>query len=859
MKRGALAALARAATIAILVGLPQFSMAAPAHAERRVALVVGNATYAHAPVLRNPVQDATEVGSLLKSLDFDVTTVINADKVGLETAIRRFSGTLENADVALFYYSGHAFQVSDRNYLVPTSAEITGPRDLNLDTFALQDIRAAMRRGGARVQILFLDACRDNPFGEALAGPAKLLTRGLAPIDVPTGSLVVYSTSPGQAALDGTGRLSPFTDAFTHYATEPKLEIRQVLTRVRTDVSRTTDNRQVPWDDSSLTSDFYLVPPKPAPVFDHALRVTIGAGTQERPLNLPAPAQPEGGPVTIVVSRPPSAGRLKVGERIVAANDTLSDRDFATLSYAASGNVSTDSFAIDVQDAWGNVEHGTVSLLVEQGEPAHATTDQAQVPDVQDSVFKAVSLIGLGPNLAFTATAGPKARDGDLLELAEDVPLGQLLLGDRVLEQGRRIDAADLTRLAFNAPIGSAGRHIDLDFRPVQRGLAPLIRIGIDLALTDCDRLAGDRLDSQGVSDGVLTGQIETAAALPACQTAAAARPGVARFTYQLGRIYSALARNGDALTAYRTAADLGHTRALWALGNHDEYSQPPDFARGKDELERAAAAGDVYAIHSLGLVYFEGRGVSKDIAKARDLFEQAARVGHTFAMNSLGRMYETGEGAAQDPAMARRYWEESAKRGDMYGIDNLGFAYLDGTGVEKDGAKALAYFKQASELGHPEAPNNIGRLYVLGLGVPVDFKEARKWDRVGADRGDGWAAFNLAELNRLGRGAPADPAVAAYYYARAAAATNRLEPSQLGRSALAGIDRKAKGVALRHLLKDLDGSATPPTDERALIAATRAALARRNVTVSDGDLDAVLVATAGAEWTARAVRNDLF
>ena len=136
-------------------------------AERRVAMVIGNASYQNAPSLRTPTTDAAEVSKLLRTLDFSVIELTNVDKVGMERALRQFSSEMNGADVALFYYSGHGVQVGDLNYLVPISAKIDGARSLALDTIALQDVNSAMQEAGVRVQLLFLDACRDNPFAAA--------------------------------------------------------------------------------------------------------------------------------------------------------------------------------------------------------------------------------------------------------------------------------------------------------------------------------------------------------------------------------------------------------------------------------------------------------------------------------------------------------------------------------------------------------------------------------------------------------------------------------------------------------------------------------------------------------------------
>ena len=843
--------------LAVLVTLALGSIApAAAKAERRVALVIGNAAYQHATPLKNPIRDAEKVSATLRTLDFDVTVVTDADKIAMEQALRRFSVQLEGADVALFYYSGHAVQVGDQNYVVPVSAMLDGPRNLVLDTIALQDISSIMQYAGPKVQLLFLDACRNNPFSQSLSAAQNMgASRGLAPIQTPGGALVVFSTSPGQEALDGTGSLSPFTDAFTRYAVMPKLEIRQVLSRVRADVASSTDQRQVPWDNSSMLGDFYLVPNRPPPLFEHLIRTTVQGGTQPQPLGLKEPTQPEGGALDIALTSLPSAGHLLVGSNEVLVGDKMKPAEFAKLAYQARAVSAADTFGFKVDDAWGNSDSGVV---VVQREQAPATVPMAAARPLGALQASAVSLLGLGPNLIFKTSPQIGQNTGpNRVRLASNLPFGQIVLGDRVIEEGRSVEASDVVNLAFNPPAGSEGKHLDATF--VAEGENPgEIKVGIDVALTECDRLAGDRLDLQGVAEGILSGQIDTKAALPACENAVKARPSVGRFTYQLGRVYAALGRDAESAEMFHKAADLGHTRALWALGNRDETVQPVNFERGKTTLERAAAAGDIYAVHSLGNLYYEGRGVPQDLAKARSLFETSARMGHTFSMNTLGRMYQRGEAVATDLGMTRRYWSESAARGDLYGVNNMGFVYLEGIDGEKDTSKAIEYFKRASELGHPEAPNNIGRLYALGLGVPVDYAEARKWDTIGADRGDAWAAYNLGELYRQGNGGPADAVEAGYFYARAAAAINRLEPSKLAGQQLVGLDRKTKVAVLGRLLTDIEPASGKAT-EAALLASARRMSAARGIKVTDGSLDGLVVAAAQCVWIARNKRADLF
>jgi TPR repeat protein len=841
-----------AAALALL-GLVVLGWASPASAERRVALVIGNAAYPKS-ALRNPVQDATKVSEVLRQLDFDVLLATDLDKQGMEQTLRRFKGMLPGADVALFYYSGHAIQAENRNFLLPVSAS---PDDLTitLDAVALQDVSNIIKQAGVKVELLFLDACRNNPYADsgAVATRGTGAARGLARISSSLGSLVVFSTSPGSVAYDGTGELSPFTAAFVRHAMTPRLEVRQVLTRVRADVTSETEQKQIPWDNSSLVGDFFLVPKRPPPVVEKVAMVVLPEEGSQWPLGLKAPVQPEGGALKATVSPAPKAGRLVIDGKALAEGDTVPGGDVPRLAYAATSSA-PDAFGLRVEDSWGNSETALVSIVHQTGARPAAPVPVADIGRIDG---KGISLVGLGANLVFTsAPQVPPSAAGVRVRLASNLPFGQLLLGDRIIETGKTIDASDLPRLAFLSPPGQGGKSLEATFEAVEpaRGQA---RLAVDIKVTDCDRLAGSVLDPQGVTEGVLTGKIDTAQAFAACDAAVKAKPQVARFQFELGRVLLAMGRSDEALSRFQTAADLGHVRArqtvgyMYALG----AGIPTDFERGRAELEKAAAAGDIFAVHTLGAFAYDGRGMKQDFALAKERFEQAARAGHTYSMNALGRMYQRGEGVPVDLEMTRRYWEASADRGDLYGIHNLGYVYLDGIGVPKDPAKALELFRKASDLGHPGAPNSIGRMYVLGLGVAADLAQGRAWYKIGADRGDGWAAYNLAELARLGKGGKTDLVEAATFYARAAAYSN-VEAAGNGVKALASLDRKVKAQALRAMLA---ASGSPDVSEAQLVQAARALAQTKKVQLSADTLDAAMVAVAQVQFLASNVRADLF
>ena len=241
-------------------------------ADGRVALVVGVSNYEHGGRLANTLNDANDVAATLKRLGFDVETLQDPNRSSLEAAVRRYGERSVSADVSLFYYSGHALEAAAHNWLLPTSARMANERDLRFEAVDLDTVQE-QTDGYAKVSIIFLDACRDNPFARRLSRGRSFAPRGLARVDVGRGAfLVAFSTGPGEVAIDSIGakRNSPFTAALLKYIETPGLEIRSLLTRVTKDVSDETKGMQRPWQNSSLEGDFYFLPPPVAPAASSA-------------------------------------------------------------------------------------------------------------------------------------------------------------------------------------------------------------------------------------------------------------------------------------------------------------------------------------------------------------------------------------------------------------------------------------------------------------------------------------------------------------------------------------------------------------------------------------------------------------
>ena len=229
-----------------------------AGAERRQALVIGNGGYSSSP-LKNAVNDAADIAANLQRLGFSVILKKNVSHQEMEDTILEFGEQLKKGGVGLFFYAGHGVQKDNRNYLIPIGAKINKDTDIKFQAVDAEMVLAEMGNAGNNLNIVILDACRDNPF----SGSFRSSSRGLAIIsDAPKGTFITYSTSPGKVAADGSGRNSPYTESLIKYMNTKGLPIEEVFKEVRKDLGKKTGGQQVPWELSSLEGQFYFSPGK---------------------------------------------------------------------------------------------------------------------------------------------------------------------------------------------------------------------------------------------------------------------------------------------------------------------------------------------------------------------------------------------------------------------------------------------------------------------------------------------------------------------------------------------------------------------------------------------------------------------
>ncbi|TBZ11833.1 caspase family protein [Rhizobium leguminosarum] len=841
---------------AMLLSIGTVHAAVTEESGRRVALVIGNSVYKTLPSLPNPANDVEEVATTLRAAGFDVTIGVNVDRIGLEDTVRRFLRSTSNAEAGLIYYSGHGIQVGGQNFIVPVDATLETPYDVETQTMPLDLILNHLKQN-SRVQLIFLDACRNNPFNAQKFWMAEKLepvgaTRGLARIDSDLGSLIAFSTEPGQVALDGTGALSPYSESFIKRASEPNKEIRQVLTDVRRDVIAMTNGKQVPWENSSLMDSFYFIPAPPPPSVEPMQQVSVPEGAATTKLPIAPPHDETGSALLVTLNQLPKTGKLSFDGKPVEQGAKMPAAALTALTYDSSGVAAgtVGLIGYTVSDPYGQATQGVVAITVSADAGAKLAQleqeKQVRLADA-DAYLKTLprdvdTTIGVGPVEASLPVVPASAAEMTF-KVAALPDKGTLRAGDRVIGLGHVLEAADIPALSYEPQIGTENQPFALTLQAANDDLPPAT-ITFKPVLDACDTSAAAPLDLQGVTAGKLPNEIDADEALPACTEAIKAYPEVARFVYQLGRAQLA---NRDTKTAFATikkAMDAGHVRAIEQLASLYIVgaSVPANPAKASEIVQAGAKKNDPYALYAYGKSLFYGRGIKANTQLGLRLMLQSADLGHTFAMNELGYIFLNGVNVPADPERGIRFYEAGLERNDIYSMNNLALVYRFGKAVPQDLGKALELFTKAAEGGQPYAPTNLGRMYRDGIGVAADKSAAIKWLETGAERGDYWGALDRARLAKDEVADPESMAIAARYLALATAVNmpRTGDPKNQALAELKTLPNAAKKKAEASFVAELSAQ------ERKAIPKSKS-------------LDDRLVKLAKATWVKRNPRYDLF
>lgn len=715
-------------------------------AEKRYALVIGNSSYSSIPGLPNAHADAAVMAEFFREQGYDVHLHRDITKRGFEDALRRVLFDVDKDTEVVVFFAGHGFQIGSENYLVPVDADLDTVYDVPFEAVSLGSL-VGIVGARARLQIVILDSCRDNPFaGKAaltrIGNELREARTGFSSQAAPLNSMLIFSTAPGSIAFDGEGANSPFTAALVEeVSATPDSLVKDVFEGVRRLVYERTGGRQVPWDSSTLVepASFGLGNALEKPI----LVSSTGNGTSRGIARVVRQSTQEAAPGQIVkaaerrvvieaqfVPNVPIGAALGDGLDLTAADEVKIERQ------PASGRLM-------LPDATGFLRNVEGVVL-----PAG---DLERLVLVNNSVqFPAASL-----------------TDGTI--------------NDEILVEVNGVEQRLALRLRPEPCDFEAGDHLDPDAMGLTR-YANEIRP--EAALAACRAAIAAEPENGRFHYQLGRAHIalrQTDEAKAAFERAKAL--GHTRAWQALGNaILNEVKETGGASNPKATDEVL----ALFAQG-----------------VER----GDPYAFYSLGRQFMRFGDTNAIEVEGYDLMMRALEVGHTFAMNELGYFYLNEKGEFFDPERGLRYLRESAARDDIYGFNNMGLVYLNGLGgTPVDDASAFEMFSRAAEGGHPDAPFNLGRMYRDGRAPGgADRAASVRWFAEGLDRGDAYAGGSAAHLIATAGVPGYDLFDAAMFAAKAAALVNH-DAAQQARGLLGSFDTATLNGGAQKLIAALGG-----------------------------------------------------
>jgi uncharacterized caspase-like protein/TPR repeat protein len=640
-------------------------------AEARVALVIGNGAYKDAP-LKNPVNDARAVGAALQQCGFQVTELENANREQMVQALRDFGGRIMGGGVGLFYYAGHGMQVRGKNYLVPVDADIATEDEVAYNTLDADAVLAKMDSAKNRLNLVILDACRNNPFGHSF----RSAQQGLAQMDAPAGSYVAFATAPGRTAADGAGVNGLYTQHLLTNLRTPGLRVEDVFKRVRASVMQETKGQQVPWENSSIVGDFYFVP---------GAASSVEAAPSPTPVTLPVAVATSN--LNVKRAPEPNADEAKLMDRIRVFNGWREVEELAK-PLAAKGSI-YGQFALDWLNRLSDkqVYHKGVAKAANQGIPlamvylAWTLAETAVTPEDQAEarnwLNKAMELgepqakLTYG-ELAFKGKLGPR-----------DIPAAEHLLAEAAREYP-----------AFCSAVGS----IYMDY-----------------------------------GEGVLPK--EEAVAKGVAYYKRAAEYGDVGAMDNLGYYYfngDHVAKDlHEGLRWLIQAGNHGSNAAMLDLGTFYWETEDPRYRSGAEAIQwfaKAAEKGDDLAAEWMGDMYRDGKAIPQDLPRALTLYRGLAEKGYREGMARLGEMYEKGLSVTRDSAQAY-FWF-------VLGMDNAyaeaGRERLTKSVSPGERAKietrAAEWRRTRAEKGSHGDQYWLGVMYEKGVGVPQSLPQAYFW-----------------------------------------------------------------------------------------------------------------------------------
>ena len=659
-----------------------------AQAAKRVALLIGNEKYEATSQLNNPANDVELMKSSFEAAGFDtVTTVHDLDRGSMVRALRDFEDAAAGAEVAIIYYSGHGMEMNGENFLLPVDVSLKTDKDVEDEAIPLDRVQRSLE-GATRLKLVILDACRNNPFEQSMTRSisTRAVSRGLARVEPESADLLVaFASKAGTVAMDGEGKNSPFATALSKYLTEPGVDVRIALGKVRDEVVTATNREQEPFVYGSLGG---------AQIFLNIKEVNINVTNNGNTQQVSPNGQSE------------------------AAADWQNIRDLA------------DKDLIEVFLA----KHGgdpVYKMLAEKKLKLLADAEQTSTgPDeiAWDALKQSTDAAALTRFIERYPDSKHRA------EAETQVAALEPQKGLNISQTGKDTQASRDCYLLAGEPQSMPG-FLGVNF----------LKIDSARALTACAQAVNENPDDMMLVNMLGRAQDAGRNYVDARSNYQKAADGGNMYGLTNLAWFSIYGTDGPVdiekgKSMFEQAARNGNSYAQASLGwlYREGYGGvPQDYAESMKWYQASADQGYANAMATLGWFYREGNGVQKDVNLSLSWYQKAAEAGDANAMSSLGWAYQNGLGTAQNYAEAKKWYERAANVGDSYSMALLGWLYDVGNGVPQDYVQARNWYEMAANAGSAYAMGNLSRLYDFGLGTPADPKEAVRWAAASVEGGD--------------------------------------------------------------------------------------------------------------------------
>jgi TPR repeat protein len=663
--------------IVVLFGLMIACVSAQAIAsDARFALIIGNADYAdkaHLPRLNNSLNDAISMQQALQATGFKTTLVKNASRLEFYRAVEKFGEDIarDPNSVGLFYYAGHGAQDNGLNYLIPVDAKVEYASDLEPTSFDVRHVLDAMKEARNQMNIVVLDACRDNDLPKKRGG-----LRGLAKLDAPSGTFVAYAAAPGQGAYDGNeGANGVFTGEFLKAMREPGVPLEQMFKKVIAGVKAQTQGAQEPWSEASIQGEFFFIQAPPAST------VTV------RP---PSAVQPSLNPPSGPSMEQTFWDSVKGSGDLADYKEYLKQYPNGTFAGLARNRIAA------LQPAPKPVETQVAMVRPPvMGVPIDNDTDLAAKG--RDAIFRKDYKQALQLSAGAAERGNAQAQNN----------MGILYMNGLGVEQ----DYTQAMRW-FN-------KAANQGFPKAQNNIGTMYEKGLGTPRDYTQAMQwyrkaadqGELVAGLGIGtlyDGGLGVDKDYVQALDWYKKAAA--EGVAQAQYAIGAHYlkgwGVTQDYPQAMQWYRKAADQGFALAQLDIGvlYENGWSVQQNYDEAMFYYRKAADQGSSLAAYNIGVLFSKGWGVPQDYDQAMQWYRKGADGGLASAQNNIGAFYQNGQGVAQDYTQAMQWFRKAAEKGFALAQRNLGMLYYKGLGVPVDRSEARHWLELAAAQGDEEA-----------------------------------------------------------------------------------------------------------------------------------------------------------